>query len=135
MAATSAGKLPAAAADRLARDCERPEITGRAERAVVAASAQADLLMVARDGDRTRLDPKSLGKTTRLVVDHAARPVLLVWPGSAPDVGTISSATSPFPTGSLNPRNPDTVVRLLADQMSAVSGPGGTCVTATFALR
>lgn len=27
------------------------------------------------------------------------------------------------------------VVRLLADQMSVVSGPGGTCVTVTFALR
>ena len=32
---------------------------------------------------------KSLGKTTRFVVDHAACPVLLVWPGSAPDVATI----------------------------------------------
>lgn len=27
------------------------------------------------------------------------------------------------------------LVRLLADQMSAVSGPGGTCVTVVFALR
>jgi nucleotide-binding universal stress UspA family protein len=89
MAATSAGELLAAAADRLGRDCERLEIAGRAERAVVAASAQADLLIVARDGDRSRLGPKSLGKATRFVVDHAACPVLLVWPGSAPDVTTI----------------------------------------------
>jgi len=44
---------------------------------------------VARDGDRTRLGPKSLGKTTRFVVDHAACPVLLVWPESAPGVATI----------------------------------------------
>ena len=89
MAARSAGELLAAAADRLGLACERLEIAGRPERAVVAASAQADLLIVARDGDRTRLGPKSLGKTTRFVVDHAACPVLLVWPGSAPDVATI----------------------------------------------
>jgi nucleotide-binding universal stress UspA family protein len=56
---------------------------------VVAASAQADLLIVARDGDRARLGPKSLGKATRFVVDHAACPVLLVWPESPPAVATI----------------------------------------------
>jgi nucleotide-binding universal stress UspA family protein len=93
MAATSASGLLAAAAARLrqglGQDCERLEIAGRAERAVVAASAQADLLIVARDGDRSRLGPKSLGKITRFVVDHAACPVLLVWPGSAPDVASI----------------------------------------------
>jgi nucleotide-binding universal stress UspA family protein len=89
MAATSAGELLAAAAGRLGRPCERLDVQGRAERAVVAASAQADLLIVARDGDRSRLGPKSLGKTTRFVVDHAPCPVLLVWPESAPDVATI----------------------------------------------
>jgi nucleotide-binding universal stress UspA family protein len=89
MAATSAGELVEAAAARLARACERLEIAGRAERAVVAAAAQADLLIVARDGDRARLGPKSLGKTTRFVVDHAACPVLLVWPESPPGVATI----------------------------------------------
>jgi nucleotide-binding universal stress UspA family protein len=89
MAAASAGELVEAAAARLARACQRLEITGRAERAVVAASAQADLLIVARDGDRARLGPKSLGKATRFVVDHAACPVLLVWPESPPGVTTI----------------------------------------------
>jgi nucleotide-binding universal stress UspA family protein len=89
MAAASAGELLAAAADRLGRPCERLDVQGRAERAVVAASAQADLLVVARDGDRSRLGPKSLGKITRFVVDHASCPVLLVWPESAPDVATI----------------------------------------------
>ena len=93
MAAVSAGDLLEAAAARLrqglGRPCERVEIAGRAERAVVAASAQADLLIVARDGDRARLGPKSLGKATRFVVDHAACPVLLVWPGSPPAVATI----------------------------------------------
>ena len=90
MAATSADDLLEAAADRLGRRCERLEIQDRPERAVVAASADADLLVVARDGDRTRLGPKSLGKITRFVVDHAACPVLLVWPEPAPDVATIA---------------------------------------------
>jgi nucleotide-binding universal stress UspA family protein len=85
----SAAELLEAAARRLGRPCERLEIQGPAERAVVAASADADLLIVARDGDRSRLGPKSLGKTTRFVVDHAACPVLLIWPEAAPDVGTI----------------------------------------------
>src|SRR6516225_4315835 len=89
MAATSAGELLEAAASRLGHPCERLEITGRAERAVAAASARADLLVVARDGDRARLGPKSLGRATRFVVDHAACPVLLVWPESAPDVATM----------------------------------------------
>jgi hypothetical protein len=44
---------------------------------------------MARDGDRSRLGPKSLGKAVRFVVDHAACPVLLVWPEPPPDVGTI----------------------------------------------
>ena len=89
LAAASAGDLLARAADRLGRDCEKLEIHGHAERAVVAASAQADLLVMARDGDRSRLGPKSLGKAARFVVDHAACPVLLVWPEPAPDIGTI----------------------------------------------
>ena len=82
-------ELLEAAARRLGRPCERLEIHGSTERAVVAASADADLLIVARDGDRSRLGPKSLGKAARFVVDHAACPVLLVWPEAAPDVGTI----------------------------------------------
>ena len=85
----SAAELLEAAARRLGRPCERLDIHGSTERAVVAASADADLLIVARDGDRSRLGPKSLGKATRFVVDHAACPVLLVWPEAAPDVGTI----------------------------------------------
>jgi len=91
LAAASARELLEAAADRLGRECEKREIHGRAERAVVAASAQADLLVMARDGDRSRLGPKSLGKAARFVVDHAACPVLLVWPESAPALGTIPS--------------------------------------------
>jgi nucleotide-binding universal stress UspA family protein len=89
LATASAGDLLARAADRLGRDCEKLEIHGQAERTVVAASARADLLVMARDGDRSRLGPKSLGKAARFVVDHAACPVLLVWPETAPDIATI----------------------------------------------
>jgi nucleotide-binding universal stress UspA family protein len=89
LASASAADLIEAAARRLGRPCERREIHDQTERAVVAASATADLLIVARDGDRSRLGPKSLGKATRFVMDHAACPVLLVWPEAAPDVRTI----------------------------------------------
>jgi nucleotide-binding universal stress UspA family protein len=100
LAAASASELLAAAAGRLDRPCARREVQGQAERAVVSASADADLLIVARDGDRSRLGPRSLGKTTRFVVDHAACPVLLVWPGSAPEVATMPPPPQhPHPPG------------------------------------
>jgi nucleotide-binding universal stress UspA family protein len=85
----AAAELFAAAAHRLGRPCEQLDLQAQPERAVVAASSQADLLVVARDGDRSRLGPKSLGRVTRFVVDHAACPVLLVWPEAAPGVATI----------------------------------------------
>jgi nucleotide-binding universal stress UspA family protein len=89
LASVSAADLIEAAARRLGRECERREIQDDTERAVVTASAHADLLIVARDGDRSRLGPKSLGRAVRFVVDHAACPILLVWPEAAPDVRTI----------------------------------------------
>ena len=88
-AAASAAELLDDAADRLARPCERIERHGRVEREVVAAASGADLLIVARDGDRSRLGPKSLGPATRFVVDHAPCPVLLVWPDTPPGLETI----------------------------------------------
>jgi hypothetical protein len=47
------------------------------------------LLVLARDGDRARLGPRSLGPASRFVVDQAPRPVLLVWPELAPGIATI----------------------------------------------
>lgn len=79
-AAASAADLLEDAAHRLARPCDRTERRGRVEREVVAAANGADLLIVGRDGDCSRLGPKSLGPATRFVVDHAPCPVLLVWP-------------------------------------------------------
>jgi nucleotide-binding universal stress UspA family protein len=93
-AGEAASRLLQAAAARLKQQgigqaCDQVELQGRTERVVVAASAQADLLVVARDGDQARLGPKSLGRETRFVVDHAACPVLLVWPGTAPGITSI----------------------------------------------
>jgi nucleotide-binding universal stress UspA family protein len=89
MASTAGRELLAAAADRLARPCARIERRGRVEREVVTAADGADLLVLARDGDRRKLGPKSLGRADRFVVDHAPCQVLLVWPEEAPGVGTI----------------------------------------------
>ncbi len=81
--------LFAAAAARLRRPVRRLALRGRPERAVVGALADADLLVVARDGDHSRLGPRSLGPATRFVVDHAPCAVLLVWPDAPPGVETI----------------------------------------------
>ncbi|GLX52569.1 hypothetical protein Shyhy01_55190 [Streptomyces hygroscopicus subsp. hygroscopicus] len=86
---SSAAELLAAAAERLGRSCVREERAGRVEREVVAAAERADLLVLARDGDRSRLGPHSLGPAGRFVVDHAPCPVLLVWPEPAPGLATI----------------------------------------------
>ncbi|MFD8804728.1 universal stress protein, partial [Streptomyces sp. NPDC059597] len=74
---------------RLGRPCVREERSGRVEREVVAAAEGADLLVLARDGDRTRLGPHSLGPASRFTVDHAPCPVLLVWPDRAPSLRTL----------------------------------------------
>jgi nucleotide-binding universal stress UspA family protein len=89
LAAASAEQLLRAAADRLGRPCTRTERTGRVEREVVAVVENADLLILARDGDRTHLGPHSLGPASRFVLDHAPCPVLLVWPEPAPGLATI----------------------------------------------
>ncbi|WP_433220287.1 universal stress protein [Dactylosporangium sp. CS-047395] len=74
--------LLAAAAAQLDRPAETAVRRGRTEHEVIAACNElgAELLVVARDGDRTRVGPRSLGRHTRFVVDHAPCPVLLVWP-------------------------------------------------------
>jgi nucleotide-binding universal stress UspA family protein len=78
-----------ASAQRLARPAQRLARRGRVEREVVAACADAGLLVLARDGDRTRLGPRSLGHATRFVLDHAPCRVLLVWPDQPPDLATL----------------------------------------------
>lgn len=77
------------AEERLGRVAARVTRRGRPEREVVAACDGADLLVLARDGDRGRLGPKSLGPHTRFVVDHAPCQVLLVWPADPPTLATM----------------------------------------------
>jgi nucleotide-binding universal stress UspA family protein len=78
-----------AAAGRLGRNATALLREGRVEREVTAAAAGADLLVLARDGDLSRLGPHSLDRHTRFVVDHAPCRVLLVWPGRVPTLASI----------------------------------------------
>lgn len=75
-------ELLAAAGARLGRPAAVAVRHGPPEHEVVAACTDlaADLLVVARDGDLGRAGPRSLGRHTRFVVDHAPCQVLLVWP-------------------------------------------------------
>lgn len=96
-AAAAADQLLDAAAERLARPCTRTERGGRIEQEVLASTEHAQLLILARDGDRTHRGPRSLGPATRFVVDHAPCPVLLVWPERVPDMATPPPPPEPRP--------------------------------------
>jgi nucleotide-binding universal stress UspA family protein len=85
----AADELVRAAEERLGRPAEHVLRSGDVEREVVAACADADLLVCARDGAHDRLGPRSLGRWTRFVVDHAPCAVLLVWPDDIPGVESI----------------------------------------------
>jgi nucleotide-binding universal stress UspA family protein len=78
--AESAEDILRAAAQRLARPCTQLNRSGHIEHEVVTAAEDAGLLILARDGDSRHRGPKSLGKASRFIVDHAPCPVLLVWP-------------------------------------------------------
>jgi nucleotide-binding universal stress UspA family protein len=88
LAEQSADELLAAAGEWAGnRPVRFVRLRGRPEREVVAAAVEADLLVLARDGDDRQLGPSSLGPQARFVVDHAPCPVLLVWPGDVPGSG------------------------------------------------
>lgn len=89
IASQAESELLAAAVERAGRPVTQLQLRGRVEREVVAAAEGFDLLIVARDGDTSRLGPKSLGRHARFIVDHAPCPVLLVWPGATPAVASI----------------------------------------------
>jgi nucleotide-binding universal stress UspA family protein len=89
--------LLAAAERRIGRPCARKILRGRPEREVVAACADADLLVLARDGDHSRLGPASLAPPTRFVVDHAPCRVLLVWPDEPPGLATLPPQLPEYP--------------------------------------
>ncbi len=95
LAAGAGRQLLDAAAVAVGCEVELEQRHGRVEREVVAAAAAADLLVLARDGDLGRLGPHSLGPTTRFVIDHAPCATLLVWPRTAPDIGSIPQPPPP----------------------------------------
>jgi len=97
VADAAAERLLTDALARLGRPARTEVRHGRVEREVVAACADADLLVCARDGDDERLGPKSLGKAARFVVDHAPCQVLLLWPGEPPGVEAIPPPPPPPP--------------------------------------
>ena len=91
----AARDLLADAQARLGRPARCEARRGRVEREVVAAADGMDLLILARDGDHTRLGPHSLGPAARFVVDHAPCRVLLVWADTAPSLDTIPQPPRP----------------------------------------
>ena len=80
IAEEAARELLDVAARALGRPAETVALRGHVEHIVVEAAREADLLVLARDGDRARPGPHSLGHAARFVVDHVACRVLLVWP-------------------------------------------------------
>ncbi|MFF7650230.1 universal stress protein [Streptomyces sp. NPDC007983] len=89
VAKAAASELLDAAAERLDRPVTRLHRHGRVEHEVVREADGVDLLVAARDGDRDRLGPHSLGPAARFVVDHAPCAVLLVWPAAAPGIESL----------------------------------------------
>jgi nucleotide-binding universal stress UspA family protein len=97
----AAQELLTEAQQRLGRRATLRARRGRVEREVVVAAERADVLVLARDGDRERLGPRSLGPATRFVIDHAPCRVLLIWPDIVPELETIPP---PPPPGARPPR-------------------------------
>ena len=85
----AANELLAEAHTRLARPATLQARRGRIEREVVSAAEGMDVLILARDGDRERLGPRSIGPATRFVIDHAPCRLLLIWPDLTPELTTI----------------------------------------------
>ena len=83
MAEAAATEVLEAAAARLDRPARLLRRRGRPEHEAVQAARGTDLLILGRQG--AQAGPRSLGKAARFVVDHAPCPVLLVWPGPAPE--------------------------------------------------
>lgn len=88
----AAEQLVRHAADALGRPCRQVVVQGRTERVISEQAQQAQLLILARDGDLSRLGPSSLGHATRFVIDHAPCKVEVVWPEQAPSISTIPPA-------------------------------------------
>jgi nucleotide-binding universal stress UspA family protein len=102
MATEQAESLLRRATVRLGREAATALLTGRTERAVIEAADGADWFVMARDGDRSRLGPRSLGRAARFIIDHAPCTVELIWPEETPELDTIP----PSPPNLQSPPNP-----------------------------
>jgi nucleotide-binding universal stress UspA family protein len=88
IAAEEAQTLLQAARERLGRPARVLSRRGRIEREVLESCREADLLVLARDGE-PRPGPHSIGPRTRFVLDHAPCQVLLTWPQQPPSIDTL----------------------------------------------
>ena len=77
--AEEAEALLADALARLGRNAATSARRGGTESEVLDAVRDADVLVLARDGEPDHLGPKSIGHATRFVLDHAPCDVVLVW--------------------------------------------------------
>jgi nucleotide-binding universal stress UspA family protein len=100
----AAEKLLHQAAERLGRPCQKRVVKGRTERAITEEAQHADLLILARDGDLSRLGPSSLGPHTRFVIDHAPCKVEIVWPDQIPSIETLPTPPHEEPNPKHGPR-------------------------------
>jgi nucleotide-binding universal stress UspA family protein len=130
LADAQAALLDAAEA-RLTHPAQRLARTGRVEREVVTACADADLLVLGRDGDHARLGPRSLGRATRFVVDHAPCRVLLVWPDEPPSLTTLPAP----PPGGGPPTPPPDGPPAHGGPPPVHGGPAGEALRASGARR
>lgn len=97
LATREAQELLAQAEQALGRPCRAVLVPGPVGRGVTEAAVDADLLIVARDGDRRHLGPRSIGRHARFVIDHAPCTVELIWPESVPGLETIPPPPPPGP--------------------------------------
>ena len=81
---------------------------------VAAAAEGMDLLVLARDGDHSRLGPRSLGPGARFAVDHAPCRVLLVWADAPPGVDTIPPPPASLTMQNVHAMRPEVARRLRA---------------------
>ncbi len=103
----AAEDLLADAADRLGRPADRVVGQGgKIEHEVVDACEDADVLVMARDGDTGHAGPKSFGRAGRFVVDHAPTLVVLAWPVPRADISTRRPPHHGPPHAGHRPRHP-----------------------------
>jgi nucleotide-binding universal stress UspA family protein len=100
----AAEELLADAQRTLGRPARCEARRGRVEREVIAAAEDMDILILARDGDRQHLGPRSIGPAARFVIDHAPCRVLLIWPDLAPSLTTIPPPPGKPPPPPTQPR-------------------------------